>query len=212
MSRNRTRETAHDPPLTLFPSQPALPSGLRYHPDFIAIEEESELLDQIGRLELCAVRMHGVTARRRVKHFGWLYGYESWKIQPGPPLPDFLAPVRRRAAALIGLNDPARLEEVLITEYQPGAGIGWHRDAPMFGDAVVGISLGGACRLRFRRGKVRQRESADLILGPRSAYVLAGAARTEWQHSIPAVASLRYSITFRTLRTGEDRHETGNAV
>src|SRR5579884_1426578 len=123
------------------------PQGLRYIPDFIAEEEERELLRGIATLSWSEVRMHGVVAKRRVVHFGWLYGYESWRIEPGPPVPAFLLSLRGRAAALIG-ELPERLEEVLVTEYPAGAGIGWHRDAPMFGPTVVGISLLGPCRLR----------------------------------------------------------------
>ena len=142
--------------------------------------------------------MRGQVARRRTIHFGWRYGYESWRIEPGPPIPDFLLPLRARCAALTG-QDAQRFAEVLITEYRPGAGIGWHRDAPMFG-TVVGVSLASACRMRFQRGRGEERRTFELELEPRSAYVLAGAARNAWQHSIPPTKSLRYSVTFRTLR------------
>ena len=76
---------------------------------------------------------------------------------------------------------------------------GWHRDAPAFG-TVVGVSLAGSSRLRFQRGKGDDRRVWELLLEPRSGYVLAGKARTAWQHSIPPTKELRYSITFRTLR------------
>jgi alkylated DNA repair dioxygenase AlkB len=142
--------------------------------------------------------MHGVTARRRVVHLGWLYGYESWRITPGPPFPDFLLPLRARAADLIGV-EPAALAEALVTEDPEGAGIGWHRDAPMFG-VVVAVSLAGACRLRFQRGKGAERRTAELNVAPRSVYVLDGEARKEWQHAIPPGKEPRYSVTFRTLR------------
>lgn len=179
----------------------AAPEGLRYVPDFITAEEEQELLREIEMLPWGDVRMHGVVAKRRVVHFGWIYGYESWRIEPGPPIPDFLLPLRARAATLIG-QSAERLEEVLITQYPPGSGIGWHRDAPMFGPLVVGISLLSPCRLRFQRRTKEDRQSFVLPLEPRSAYVLSGSARGQWQHAITATPSLRYSVTFRTLRTG----------
>lgn len=110
---------------------------------------------------------------------------------------DAFLELRRRAGDLAGVA-PERLAEMLVTEYRPGAGIGWHRDAPVFGE-VVGISLGGACRFRFRRDTEADRQTFELALEPRSAYVLAGAARWQWQHSIPPVRELRYSVTFRAV-------------
>jgi alkylated DNA repair dioxygenase AlkB len=142
--------------------------------------------------------MRGQVARRRTAHFGWVYGYESWRIEPGPPIPAALLPLRARAAELAGLA-PDALVEVLATEYPPGAAIGWHRDAPQFG-SVVGVSLLGAARMRFQRGTGPARRTCVATLEPRSAYVLAGEARWRWQHSIPPVKEWRYSITFRTLR------------
>ncbi len=95
--------------------------------------------------------------------------------------------------------EPPDLAEALLQRYPPGAGIGWHRDAPMFG-TVVGVSLGASCTLRFQRGKGDERRVFGLELEPRSAYVLTGAARWRWQHSIPPTKNLRYSVTFRTVK------------
>ena len=176
-----------------------IPEGLAYHPDFINEEEERRLVKAIERFEFSEVRMHGIVAKRRVAHFGWNYGYETWSITPGPPVPECLLPLRARVADLLKI-ETAALAEVLVTAYPPGAVIGWHRDAPMFGPAVVGVSLLAACRMRFQRGKGADRETYAVALQPRSAYVLGGPARSEWQHSIPAVQTLRYSVTFRTLR------------
>ncbi len=174
------------------------PQGFRYLSQFAAGTEAEALVQQIRGLEFSPVVMRGTVARRRVVHFGWRYGYESWRISPGPPIPPFLVPLRQRAAALIGLSSED-LAEVMVTEYQPGAGIGWHRDAPMFGD-VVGISLLGVCRLRFQRGRGPARVTSEVTLEPGSAYVLAGAARWAWQHSIPPTKAARYSVTFRPLK------------
>jgi alkylated DNA repair dioxygenase AlkB len=186
------------------PNQPSLldrapgVEGLRFQEELITAAEESALLDCIRSLEFHEMRMRGVAARRRVIHYGVNYSFETFKATPGPPIPEFLFPLRERAAAFAGVG-PSHLAEALITEYSPGAAIGWHRDAHPF-DVVVGISLLSACRFRFRRGKVRAWETVDLPLPPRSAYVLTGPARTEWEHSIPPVKELRYSVTFRTLR------------
>ena len=179
---------------------PDVPSieGLRYEERFITPDDERALLDRIRSLTFHEMKMRGVVARRRVIHYGVSYSFETFRATPGPAIPDFLMPVREQAAAFSGVEAGA-LAEALITEYSPGATIGWHRDAPPF-DVVVGISLASACRFRFRRGKVRAWETAEIEMPPRSAYVLDGPARREWEHSIPAVKDLRYSITFRTLK------------
>ena len=179
-----------------------LPPGFAYHPAVLDEVEERELAGHLEALDFAAVTMRGAVARRRTKHFGWIYGYESWRITPGPPIPDFLDPVRRRVARLAGVS-PEALVEVLINAYPTGAGIGWHRDAPQFG-VVIGVSLLGECRLRFQRGRGAARQTRAVTIAPRSAYVLDGDARYEWQHSVPPTKALRYSVTFRTLRERED--------
>jgi alkylated DNA repair dioxygenase AlkB len=177
------------------------PEGLRYLPDFLSEEEERALAEELSRLPYQEIRMHGAVARRTVVHYGWDYGYESWKITPTAPIPGFLDTVRARCAAAANL-EPAALEEVLVSRYPPGAGIGWHRDAPMFGPIVIGVSLLGAARMRFRRKVSRDQDTYEtyaLELAPRSAYILAGEARSRWQHMIPPVNALRYSLSFRTV-------------
>jgi len=177
------------------------PSGFLYYPDALSAPEEAELSRHVREIAFSAVEMRGQVARRRTAHFGWVYGYESWQITPGPPLPEFLLPLRERVAALASV-EPASLAEVLVTEYPAGATIGWHRDAPQFG-VVIGVSLLSACRMRFQRGRGAERQTRAVTLEPRSAYVLTGEARQHWQHSIPALRAPRYSITFRTLRPRE---------
>ena len=176
------------------------PAGLVYLAGFTTPQEEAELVASIEELEFHQVVMHDTAARRTTAHFGWDYGYESHDIHPAAPIPDFLLGLRRRAADLVELA-AEDLAEVLITRYPAGATIGWHRDAPMFGPRVVGVSLLSPCVMRFRRRSGDRFLRYDQPLDARSAYVLGGAARSVWQHSIPPVPSLRYSITFRTLRT-----------
>ena len=175
------------------------PEGLVYRPDFLTEDEEHELVAFMGEIEFHEVTMRGQTARRTVRHFGYDYGYESWQLVPAEPLPAELVPLRDRCAALAEL-EPEALVQTLVSRYPEGAGIGWHRDAPMFGAKIVGVSLLAPCRMRFQRKVGDERRVYDVELAPRSAYVLAGKARTAWQHSIPAAKGLRYSITFRSLK------------
>ena len=175
-----------------------VPTGFEHRDDFLREDEEAALLERFRTTDFHEVRMRGVTARRRVVQYGWKYSFESFRMTAGPGLPAYLADFRDRAAEFARLP-PDALSEALVTEYSPGAAIGWHRDAPGF-DVVVGISLGSTCRFRFRRGTTGAWDTTELLLRPRSIYVLRGPARNEWQHSIPAVKELRYSITFRTMR------------
>ena len=145
--------------------------------------------------------MHGVAAKRRVVHFGVGYEYSSRKVREAVPLPAFLDALRCKVEARLGLED-GELREVLVTEYRPDAGIGWHRDAPPFGQ-VAGVSLLSACRFKMRPMPGAPGEPFELRVAPRSLYCFAGHARWRWQHSIPAAKELRYSITFRTLRKRE---------
>ncbi|HET9594973.1 MAG TPA: alpha-ketoglutarate-dependent dioxygenase AlkB [Anaeromyxobacteraceae bacterium] len=172
------------------------PAGFVYQPDLLAPAEEDALLARVRPLELGEFVMHGVAARRQVRMYGWDYATGRRVLTPGEPIPAFLLPLRERCAALSGLP-PDRLEMALVIRYPPGAGIGWHRDAPQFG-RVVGVSLGAPCRMRLRRGPGRP--STEVVLAPRSGYALAGAARWAWQHHIPPVKAERYSVTFRSLK------------
>ena len=175
------------------------PKGLVYRPDFVSEEEEATLVAELEALDFREVTMRGQTARRTVRHFGFDYGYESWGLTPAEALPEPLVWLRDRCAGLAEVA-PDDLAQTLVSRYPPGAPIGWHRDAPMFGPTLVGVSLGAASRMRFQRRRADVRLVYELDLAPRSAYVLAGEARSAWQHSIPPVKDLRYSITFRTLR------------
>jgi alkylated DNA repair protein (DNA oxidative demethylase) len=175
-----------------------LPNDFLLQADFMDEDEEHRLIEFIQSIPFGSVRMHGVTAKRRVAQFGWRYSFETFHLTPAAELPTALEDLRSRAARVAGLAEE-EFSETLITEYPPGAGIGWHRDAPHFG-VVAGISLGGECRMRFQRGKGTDRVTAAAILPPRSLYLLRGEARNLWQHTIPPVPARRWSITFRTVR------------
>ncbi|MGZ5184195.1 MAG: alpha-ketoglutarate-dependent dioxygenase AlkB [Caldimonas sp.] len=176
-----------------------LPAGWDYRADFVAAGEEAALLAAIAELPLEEARYKGYTARRRVARFGTEYDFAENRLLPGAPLPAAFEPLRARAAAWIG-EAPAALASALVAEYRPGVPLGWHRDVPDF-EIVVGISLAGPARMRFRRYPPMQPKKADVVsleLAPRSAYLLRADARWAWQHSIAPTPALRYSITFRT--------------
>ncbi len=175
------------------------PPGFRYVDDLLDLADERRLVGLLETLPWEAVIFRGYEARRRVVHFGHRYDFEARGVSPGLPIPEALLALRARVAGLAD-DDPDRYVEVLATEYRPGATIGWHSDAPAFGSTVLGVSLASACRMRFRRRAPEGWMRFDQTLEPRSAYVIGGAARTAWQHSIPPTEALRYSITYRTVR------------
>jgi alkylated DNA repair dioxygenase AlkB len=178
---------------------PRLPAGFRYEPQFLSADEEGALIERFADLPFEPFEFHGHLGRRRVVYFGWRYDFSHGAVQPVEAIPDWLGPVRARAAEFAQIALPGALAQAMVTEYQPGAPIGWHRDRPQFED-VIGISLGAPCTLRFRRKVGAGWERASLTAEPRSIYLLRGPARTEWQHSIPPLAQRRYSIMFRTFR------------
>ncbi len=185
-------------PVTLFGHD--LPAGFHYRENFITADEEHALLGAVADITFSEFEMRGVVARRRVAFFG-----ESSDGTVARPLPAFLLPCRARIARWAGVDAEA-FAMALINEYRPGTPIGWHRDAPQY-DVIAGISLSSACRMKLRpyrspaEPKVSRRAAThEIVLTRRSAYLMTQAARTAYEHHIPPVAALRYSITFRTLR------------
>jgi alkylated DNA repair dioxygenase AlkB len=184
--------------LDLLGATQALPEGFKYQPEVISPEEERILLQQIRELPFKEFEFHGYVGKRRVVSFGWQYDFKERAVRPVGDIPPWLLSLRETAAGFAGVA-PEELQQVLVTEYDVGAPIGWHRDKAVFGD-VIGISLLSSAQFRLRRKIGTTWERASLTVEPRSAYLLRGPSRTEWEHSIPAVDTLRYSITFRSFR------------
>jgi len=183
---------------SLFEPNAVSPEGFRYAPNLIDEEEERALVSEIARLPFRAFQFHGFEGKRRVVSFGWRYDFKESKLLEAPAIPVFFHSVREKAARFAEVGAGA-LEQLLVTEYAPGASIGWHKDRPIFAD-VIGVSLLASCTFRFRRRAGAKWERASLRVAPRSAYLLRGASRTVWEHSIQGVDALRFSLTFRSFR------------
>ncbi|HEV2570049.1 alpha-ketoglutarate-dependent dioxygenase AlkB [Sphingomonas sp.] len=174
-------------------------AGLAFAVDFVSPQEEQALIAAINAAPLEPFRFQGWTGKRLTTSYGWRYDFEDSRFAETEPLPGWLLPIRARAAAFAGLR-PDELPHALLIRYDPGAGIGWHRDRPVF-EHVVGISLGAPDTMRFRRRSGTRFERHSMTLEPRAAYHLSGPARWEWEHSISAAERTRWSITFRSLRS-----------
>jgi alkylated DNA repair protein (DNA oxidative demethylase) len=172
-------------------------AGLAYREEVIGEREEDALVEHLVAAELSPFRFHGWLGNRKTQSFGWRYDFDDASFSPAEPVPDWLEPLRATAATIAGVR-PEDFVHVLLARYDPGAGIGWHRDRDVF-EKVVGFSLMTPATLRFRRRRPRGFDRATLDVAPRSAYLLAGESRWDWEHSIVPGDRLRFSITFRTL-------------
>ncbi|MGE0776164.1 MAG: alpha-ketoglutarate-dependent dioxygenase AlkB, partial [Sphingomonadaceae bacterium] len=181
--------------------------GLTCTQELITLAEERALIERLAELPMAPFRFHGWTGKRLTASFGWRYDFEDASFRLAAPIPDFLLALRDKAAAFAGVPADA-LVQALAVRYDPGAGIGWHRDRPVF-EHVVGISLGAHATLRFRRRRGTGFDRASLWLEPRSAYHLSGEARHHWEHSIMEMAVRRWSITLRSL-SAKGRAVTGD--
>ena len=176
---------------------PAWPEGFRYEAEIIDAATEAAVLDEVRALPFREFEFQGYTAKRRMISFGWQYDFDARTLRKADDMPEFLRDLREHAARFAGMR-PTDLQHVLVMEYGPGAAIGWHRDKEVFGQ-IVGISLLSKCTFRLRRVTDSGWQRVSLTAEPRSAYLLSGEVREEWEHSIPAVQALRYSVTYRNL-------------
>lgn len=195
---------------TLFDASAQVPDGFIYRQNFVSEAEEQELIREIQKIQLEPFKYYQFTGKRRTASFGWQYEFGASEITAAPEMPPFLLPLRTRAGKVFNI-DPISLIQTSIIEYSTGSPIGWHRDIPYFG-IVVGVSLGAACRMRFRKysrvrsKKLNRDEVLSIELQPRSVYLMSGASREIWQHSIPPVKELRYAIMMRTLRAKPEKN------
>jgi DNA oxidative demethylase len=177
-------------------AEPALP-GLAQAEAIITPAEEQTLMAGIDAAPLVPFRYHGWEGRRLTASYGWRYDFDNASFSPTEPIPDWLLPFRERAARFVGLEPDIFVQSLLI-RYDPGAGIGWHRDRPVF-EHVLGFSLGAPAIMRFRRRRPGGFDRVSVPLTPCSLYHLTGKARHVWEHNIAAMAATRWSITFRSL-------------
>jgi alkylated DNA repair dioxygenase AlkB len=175
------------------------PPGFAYQADVLSHDQEQAFMAEFARLPLTPFQFHGYEGNRRILSFGYGYDYNTERLLEADPIPDFLTPLGEVAGRFSGIPAEAFVQ-ALVTEYAPGAGIGWHRDRPVYQD-IVALSFGAACTLRFRKREGKSWARYSLEAAPRSAYLMRGPARDEWEHSIPAVEQLRYSVTFRNFRS-----------
>src|SRR3954463_2441599 len=196
MSRPSLKTIPHAEP-DLFGTHPARPEGLRYEPGFISCDEEQGLISAFASLPLAPFQFGAFEGKRRVASFGLRYDFTDPRLHGAEPFPEFIRPFAARAEAFAELEHGA-VRHILFTEYETGAGIGWHRDKAAF-DIVLGISLGSACPFRFRRKAGAGWQRFTLDAAPCSIYLMTGEARFVWEHSIPPVEAPRWSITFRTM-------------
>ena len=194
---------------TLFDASVQVPDGFIYRQNFVSEAEEQELIREIQKIKLEPFKYYQFTGKRRTASFGWQYEFAASEITAAPEMPPFLLRLQTRSGKVFNI-DPTSLIQASIIEYSTGSPIGWHRDIPYFG-MVVGVSLGAACRMRFRKysrvrsKKLNRDEVFSIELQPRSIYLMSGASREIWQHSIPPVKDLRYAIMMRTLRAKPEK-------
>lgn len=175
---------------------PLIP-GLSVRNELVPSDQEDELIERINGAQLTPFRFRGFIGKRLTRSFGWVYDFDNGRFEETDPIPDWLLPARQSAAQFADLA-PAQLAQALVIRYEPGTGIGWHRDRPVF--EVVGISLGTATVLNFRQRATTGFRRVKLPLLPRTAYHLTGEVRADWEHGIASHDALRYSITFRSLK------------
>ena len=171
--------------------------GLAYGEEIVTPAQEADLIALIDAVDLTPFRFHGWLGKRLTASFGWRYDFDDASFGPTTAIPEWLLPLRNRAAAFAGLAE-GDLVQALLIRYDPGASIGWHRDRPVF-EQVIGISLGQAAMLRFRRRRAGGFDRVSIALAPRSIYHLTGEARHRWEHGIAAMDATRWSVTFRSL-------------
>jgi len=177
------------------------PPGFSYFPGFISQKEEIELIKEIELTSLHPLIFQGYEAKRKVASYGYDWDFLHRRLSKGKPIPQSFKPIIQKVSQYLSLNDE-EFAELLLTEYPVGSVINWHRDAPPF-DIIVGISLNSDCKFRFRpydKAKQLRKNLLAIPLERRSLYKMSGESRTEWEHSIPAVKEIRYSITLRTMK------------
>jgi alkylated DNA repair dioxygenase AlkB len=186
---------------TLFDIEPILPAGFHYYPGFLNEEEEEILLAEIKSFDLRQMKFHEFEAKRKVISFGKGWSFTEQALKEGDPIPPAFDFLTNKIAAKLNIETTS-IAQFLITEYPVGSVINWHRDAPPF-EMVAGVSLLSDCTFKLRphaKEKQGRKSTISMMVEKRSLYCMQGEAKTQWQHSTAPVSSIRYSLTFRTVK------------
>jgi alkylated DNA repair dioxygenase AlkB len=181
----------------LFEEAEPLVPGLSLWPDAVTEEQEADLAAHVDAAPLEPFRFGQWQGKRLTANYGSGYDYQRGAVTNAPAFPAWLAELRDQLAAIAGITPSAAVQALLI-RYDPGAGIGWHRDRPQYGD-VLGLSLSAPALLRLRRRTGTGFERRSVELPRRSLYRLSGDVRWSWEHSIAPMDVTRRSITLRTM-------------
>jgi alkylated DNA repair protein (DNA oxidative demethylase) len=176
------------------------PEGFEYIHNFLPFPQQIQLLKELRGLHYEHEMFRGRLMKRAWAQFGYSYVAAAHKVTPAPAMPAYLQSVLQNAS--VYYPDDLTFTQCIVTKYPPGAAIGYHADAAVFGEYLLGISFASEARLQFRPKKT-QKASFEVTLAPGSLYVMHGRARYHYDHRIVPVKTERYSLTFRYLAQEE---------
>lgn len=182
---------------SLFAEPEAKIPGLALWPEAVTAEQETTLAGLVDAAPLAPFRFGQWQGKRLTANYGSGYDYQHGRVTAAPALPPWLVALRAQLAGVAGMA-AGDLVQALLIRYDPGAGIGWHRDRPQYGE-VLGLSLSAPTVLRLRQRTAGGFHRHSVELPRRSLYRLSGEVRRAWEHSLAPMDVTRRSITLRTM-------------